>query len=75
MPIAKTFAFHHPSDDSRAAITRLRREYSALLETIVELCPLARERAVALTELEGSAMWAIKAVVANDPASVADVEG
>jgi hypothetical protein len=30
---------------------------------------MSRQRAVAVTELETAAMWAIKAVVFNDPAS------
>jgi hypothetical protein len=33
------------------------------------VAPASRERSIALTELEGSAMWAIKSVVCNDPES------
>lgn len=69
MGIDKPFAYHLPSSDGLARITRLREEYSALKKTIEEVAPGSRERAVAITELETSAMWAIKSVVFNDPAS------
>ena len=41
-------------------------------DTIVRLSPKSREQSVALTELETTAMWAIKAVVCNDPESEVD---
>ena len=69
MPIDKPFAYHKPSDDGLERITRLRDAYSAVQRTIEETCPSSRQKAVAITELETSAMWAIKAVVFNDPAS------
>lgn len=67
--IDKPFAYHRPSDDGLARITRLREEFSSLQRTIEEVCPPSRQRSVALTELETAAMWAIKAVVFNDPSS------
>lgn len=67
--IDKPFAYHKPSDDGLARITRLREEFSNLKRTIEETCPESRHRSVAITELETSAMWAIKAVVFNDPKS------
>ena len=70
--IAKTFAYHKPSRDGFVSITRLRAAYTALQEEIERECPVSRERAVALTELETSAMWAVKAVVHNDPNSEAE---
>lgn len=65
--IAKTFAFHKPSDDSLPKITELRRAFSELQARIEQLAPASRERSVALTNLETTAMWAVKAVVCNDP--------
>lgn len=65
----KTFAYHKPSEDGLAKINRLREMFSEVSNTINELCPNSRERSVALTELETTAMWAIKAVVCNDPKS------
>jgi len=69
MPIDKPFAYHKPSEDGLAKINALREKYSELQRTIEETCPPSRHKAVAITELETSAMWAIKAVVFNDPAS------
>lgn len=67
--IDKPFAYHKPSDDGMKKITVLREAFTAVKATIEASCPPSRERSVALTELETSAMWAIKAVVFNDPAS------
>lgn len=72
--IEKTFAYHAPSEVAKAKITTIREEFSALKKRIEIECPNSRERAVALTELETSAMWAIKSVVSNDPESIADVK-
>lgn len=65
----KTYAYHKPSEESLATITALRQAYSDLHTIIEALAPASRERSVALTELETSAMWAIKSVVCNDPSS------
>jgi hypothetical protein len=65
----KTFAYHKPSDDGLSKITKLREAFSALSQQIEELAPVSREKSVALTNLETTAMWAIKAVVCNDPKS------
>ena len=70
--IDKPFAYHKPSSEGLERITRLREEYSAVQRTIETTCPASRQRSVALTELEAAAMWAIKAVVFNDPQSVTE---
>ncbi len=67
--IDKPFAYHKPSDDGHRRITRLREDFSRVKASIERNCPESRQRSVALTELETAAMWAIKAVVFNDPAS------
>jgi hypothetical protein len=67
--IDKPFAYRKPSDDGLARITVLREKFSELQKIIETLCPESRHRAVAITQLETTAMWAIKAVVFNDPAS------
>ena len=69
--VLKTFAFHKPSASGIEKIATLREAYSHLLDTILDNCPSSRERAVAITELETSAMWAVKSTVANDPESEA----
>lgn len=65
----KTFAYHKPSADGLDRITQLREAFSELHDTIERLAPNSREKSVALTNLETTAMWAIKAVVCNDPES------
>lgn len=67
--ISKTFAYHKPSVVGLDTITTLRSAFTGLAKLIEESCPPSRERSVALTELETSAMWAIKSVVINDPES------
>ena len=67
--LLKKFAFHEPSVESLAAISMLREAFSELHERIDKIAPASREKSLALTELEQSAMWAIKAVVTNDPKS------
>lgn len=65
----KTFAYHAPSAVGLEKIAALREAYSALHEALTEIAPHSREKSVALTELETSAMWAVKSVVFNDPES------
>lgn len=72
MPIDKPFAYHKPSERGLEQINRLRLAFSDVKRAIEETCPDSRQKSVALTELETSAMWAIKAVVFNDPASVVE---
>lgn len=65
----KTFAYHKPSATGLDKISKLREAFSALHQQVEELAPDSREKSVALTNLETTAMWAIKAVVCNDPES------
>ena len=67
----KTYAYHKPSEDGLEKIRMLRVAFSQMHKMIEEMAPQSRERAVALTNLETTAMWAIKAVVCNDPQSEA----
>ena len=72
MPIDKPYAYHRPSTDGLAKITELRELFSLVDRKVKEICPESRQRAVAITNNEQTAMWAIKAVVFNDPASEVD---
>ncbi len=69
MPIDKPYAYHKPSAEGLLKITKLREHFSEGERLIWELCPESRQRAVAITNNEQTAMWAIKAVVFNDPKS------
>jgi len=72
MPIDKPYAYHKPSTDGLVAINRLREHFSKGERLIREVCPASRHQSVALTNNEQTAMWAIKAVVFNDPGSKVD---
>lgn len=67
--IEKTYAYHKPSQQGIDKIKTLREAFSSLHNLVKETAPETRERAVAVTNLEQAAMWAIKAVVCNDPES------
>jgi hypothetical protein len=72
MPIDKPYAYHKPSTDGLARINQLRAVFSEVERMIREVCPESRHKSVAITNLETTAMWAIKAVVFNDPDSEVD---
>ena len=69
VPIDKPYAYHKPSPDGLEKINKLRAHFSEGERLIKEVCPQSRHQSVALTQNETTAMWAIKAVVFNDPAS------
>ena len=69
MPIDKPYAYHKPSDDGLDKINRLREHFSEGEKLIREVCPESRQKSIAITNNEQTAMWAIKAVVFNDPKS------
>lgn len=69
MPIDKPYAYHKPSEEGMSKINRLREHFSEGERLIKELCPQSRHQSIALTNNEQTAMWAIKAVVFNDPKS------
>lgn len=69
MPIDKPYAYHAPSAEGLEKITRLRQHFSDGERLLRELCPASRHLSHAITLNEDTAMWAIKAVVFNDPAS------
>ncbi len=70
--IDKPFAYHKPSEDGLKRIAVLRESFSRVKTDIEATCPPSRQTSVAITELETAAMWAIKAVVFNDPGSVTE---
>ena len=69
MPIDKPYAYHKPSNDGHARINRLREAFSLVERAIQDNCPDSRQKSIAITKNEETAMWAIKAVVFNDPLS------
>lgn len=69
----KTYAYHKPSEVGVKKIATLRKAFSDLHDLIESICPTSREKSVAFTNLETTAMWAIKAIVCNDPESQMDI--
>lgn len=67
--IDKPYAYHRPSVAGLVAINKLREHFSEGERLMKDLCPASRHLSVALTNNEQTAMWAIKAVVFNDPDS------
>jgi len=75
--IDKPYAYHKPSEQGLSKINRLREHFSEGERLIRELCVDAdgkptRQQSIAITNNEQTAMWAIKAVVFNDPQSVTE---
>lgn len=62
------FGYFKPADSMLNVIQEVRDAYTVLHKVLLSL-PFSRERAVAITELETSAMWAIKGLVINHPGS------
>lgn len=62
------FGYFKPADSMLPLIQETRVAYDTLYRHLLSL-PSSRERAVAITELETSAMWAIKGMVINDEGS------
>jgi len=56
---------HRPlTDRDLVAMARVKEEATRLLDTIHEHVPQGREKAIALTKLEESIMWATKGITA-----------
>lgn len=60
------FDYMKPSEELLPKLQETRNAFKALHEHLLTL-PQSRELSVALTNLETTAMWAIKAQVHNDP--------
>lgn len=71
-PVENTFAHRTPSPASLPKTRAIRQQFAAALGTIMREVPISRERSVAITHLEDAAMWAVKAIVCNDPDAVVE---
>jgi hypothetical protein len=63
---SKAFVYHQPSSEVQAIMTRLRESYQALGQLLDGAIPSCREKSLAWTALEESAMWAMKALSVTD---------
>lgn len=66
------FTSHSPSPEVQAIMTRVRESYQALAGLLDGAIPESREKSLAFTALEESAMWAIKALALTDHGGVVD---
>lgn len=64
--IDKRFTYHKPKEDQPERYTLLRNSAKAHAELIMQCVPPGRERAVALTQLEDSVMWANAGIARNE---------
>lgn len=63
----KAFTYHRPSPAVAAVMATLRTEYMRLVQYVDGAMPECREKSLAFTALEESAMWAMKALALTDP--------
>lgn len=64
------FTYHRPSLEVEAIMTRVRLNFQAAASLMDACIPESREKSLAFTALEESAMWAIKALALTDPGGV-----
>lgn len=64
--LARRFTYHPPKLEQPERYECIRAEALGLAITLCELCPDSRERATALTQLEGAVMWANAAIARNE---------
>lgn len=61
-----TMQYVQPTDEQITVMQKFRDKYEALFEEIKAEIPVSRGQALALTNLEQSAMWLNKAITKND---------
>jgi hypothetical protein len=66
-----TFDYHTPSELQLLQMEKVRRAAKKLHEVLLALPP-CRERSIAITNLEQTAMWANRGVVMSDEGTVAE---
>lgn len=64
--IERSFTYHPPKDDQPSRYVAIRDAGKALAHMINHLTPPSREKAIAITKLEESIMWANKAIACNE---------
>lgn len=59
--------YHRPSLAVQHGMSEVREEFMALVARLDAAVPECREKSLAFTALEESAMWAMKALALTDP--------
>lgn len=63
--IENNFRYHSPKEGQPEKYTQLRNKAKELAYLIEELAPQSREKALAITRLEESVMWANASIARN----------
>ena len=61
-----TTQYLKPSDEQLVAMAKVREGYAATLALVDALLPAGRYKALTITALEESCMWAMKAISRDD---------
>lgn len=64
--VEKVFTYHAPKGDQPARYEEIRRLARELANYINQNCPESREKALALTNLQQTSMWANAAIAINE---------
>ena len=64
--VKKDFSYHAPKDGQPARYVQIRDTAGAFATCIMQNCPRARERSLALTALEECVMWANASIARNE---------
>ncbi len=64
--IENTFTYHKPFGDQTQRYEALRNLAKTMATLIQESCPESREKALALTNLQQSIMWANASIAINE---------
>jgi hypothetical protein len=62
----KNFTYHPPKEGQAPRYEKLRVAAKELNQLILQLTPLSREQAIALTQLEQAIFWANAAIARNE---------
>lgn len=65
MEIKNRFGYHPATDDTKALHEAIRCSFTAMAEVLNILLPDSREKSLALTALQESAMWSNAAIACN----------
>lgn len=63
--LENNFKYHSPKEGQPEKYEALRNKAKELAYLIEELCPNSREKALAITKLEESSMWANASIARN----------
>lgn len=70
--VAKNFTYHRPHAGQSEKFGAIRAKAKELAELLANVCPLSRELAVAISNLENTVMWANEAIARNEPPKAED---